>query len=153
MVLIRTAHELMEAFRPRDLRVFELPDESAYPLEVDGYLAWVETGGARVYLVFEDPDSGQPMGVVFRRAATGEPGMGQMCNWCFSFGSCEEIGLLTAEESSRRRVGVVVCRDLGCGQRLEEEGDRSGRNTLETRRRLLERIARFAHEALGMHAA
>jgi hypothetical protein len=151
MFLIRNAHELMEAFRPRDLQIFELPDEEAYPILVRDYRAWVETGGAKVYLVYEDPTTGRARGVVFRRSEAGLHGrLGHMCNWCYSTGSADEIGLLTADESERRRVGVVVCRDLRCRERIEEAGNRAGRNIAEARTQLVERIARFANEALNI---
>ena len=151
MLLIRDAHELMEAFRPRDLRIFELPDEDVFPLLVRDYRSWVESGGNRVYLVYEEPATGKARGVVFRRSDAGLPGqMGHMCDFCFSTGSADEIGLLTADESARRRVGVVVCRDLRCRERVEEAADLAGRNAAEARRRVLERIARFADEALGI---
>ena len=115
MLLIRSASELLEAFRPRDLRIFELPEESAFPLLVRDYRAWEETGGARVYLVYEDPDTGRARGVVFRRTdAAAHAIVSQMCDWCHSYGSAWEIGLMTAEESARRRVGINVCRDLRC---------------------------------------
>jgi len=151
MLLIRSAQELMEAFRPRDLRIFELPDADAYPLLVRDYRAWEESGGARVYLVYEDPETGAARGVVFRRSESSLHGrLGHMCDWCHSTGSADEIGLLTAEESARRKVGVLVCSDLRCRERVEEAGDRAGRDVAASRRQLLERIARFANEALGM---
>lgn len=154
MLLIRNAHELVEAFRPLDLRVFELPDEDVYPMLVRDYRAWVETGGARVYLVFEDPATGQPRGVIFRRGSGGGRAIvSQMCDWCHSYGGPGEIGMLTAEATSKRRVGVVVCLDLRCRERLEEAGDLAGRNTAEARKRLLARIARFGREALGLDEA
>ncbi|WP_373049479.1 FBP domain-containing protein [Vulgatibacter sp.] len=154
MLLIRNAHELMEAFRPLDLRLFELPDEATYPLLVRDYRAWLETGGARIYLVYEDPDTHKPRGLIFRRPnARGAGGVSHMCNWCHSYGGPDEIGLLLAEESARRRVGVVVCRDLGCRERVEEAGDLAGRDTAEAKRRVVERMARFANEALGLDTA
>ena len=138
MLLIRDAHELMEAFRPRDLRIFELPEEDAFPILVRDYRAWVETGGNRVYLVYEDPTTGQPRGVVFRRSESGLHGrLGHMCGWCHTTGSSDQIGLLTAEESDRRKVGVVVCRDLRCRERLEEAGDLAGRDVAAARQRLV----------------
>ncbi len=154
MLLIRNAHELLEAFRPRDLRIFELPDESAFPLLVRDYRAWEETGGARVYLVYEDPHSGRARGVVFRQTKPGARAIvSHMCDWCHSYGSTAEIGLMTAEESARRTVGIMVCRDLRCRERIEEAGDLAGRDTNLAKRRLLERIARFAREALNIDSA
>lgn len=147
MLLIHDARELLDSFRPHDLRVFEVPDEDAFPLLVRDYRAWMETGGARAYLVYEDPEDGRLRGIVFRRAnAAGAAG--QMCDWCHSTGTADEIGLMTADVNDRRRVGVVVCRDLRCRERLEEAADRAGLDASQAQRRLLERIARFAREAL-----
>lgn len=149
MRVIHSAQELLEAFRPLDLRLFELPDERAYPLPVPGYAAWVEHGGARVYLVFEEPRTGELRGIIFQRGSGG-PGVAQMCDFCFSVGTQDEVGLLVAVASRRRKVGVHACRDLRCGDRLDEAADRSGRDTSADRRRLVERFARFGREALGM---
>lgn len=154
MLLIRSASELLEAFRPLDLKIFELPDESAFPLLVREYRAWEETGGAKVYLVYEDPDTHRARGVVFRRTdSSARAAVAQMCDWCHSYGSAWDIGLLTADESARRRVGVNVCRDLRCRERIEEAGDLAGRDTSAAKKRLLERIARFAREALNIDTA
>jgi hypothetical protein len=151
MLLIRSAQELMRAFRPRDLRIFEVPDEDVFPLLVRDFRAWVESGGARVYLVYEDPAAGEARGVVLRRSESALHGtLGHMCDFCHSTGSADEIGLLTAEESANRTVGIVVCRDLRCGERVEEACNRAGKDVAEARRRIVERIARFANEALGM---
>lgn len=152
MIVIRSAHELLDAFRPVDLRLFELPGERAYPLPVPGYTAWVEHGGARVYLVFEEPASGQARGIIFQRS-NGGSGVAQMCDFCHFLGTHDEVGLLVATATSRRRVGVNACRDLRCGERLEEAANRAGRDTGLARRRLVERMARFGREALGFEAA
>ena len=151
MLLIRNPHELLAAFRPLDLRLFEMPDETSYPIFVRDYRAWIETGGARVYVVFEDPGSGRPVGIVFRRATTGGAAIvNRMCDWCHYVGSADEVGMLVAEYSTRRKLGVMLCRDLRCRERVEEAGDLAGRDTAEARRRVLERIARFAREGLGL---
>lgn len=153
MLLIRSASELLDAFRPLDLRIFELPDEATFPLLVRGYRAWEETGGAKVYLVYEDPGTGRARGVVFRRnESVARAAVSQMCDWCHTIGSAYDIALLTADESARRRVGIHVCRDLRCRERIEEAGDLAGRDTAAAKKRLLERIARFAREALNIGA-
>jgi len=151
VLLIRDSEDLLDAFRPLDLRLFELPGEDAFPMLLRGTRAWVESGGARAYLLFEEPGTGRARGIVFRRSNVGGP-TGQMCSWCHSFGTSDEIGLMTADESAHRKVGVYVCRDLHCWERIEEACDRAGTDTRVHRARLLERIARFAHEALRMEA-
>jgi hypothetical protein len=54
------------------------------------------------------------------------------------------------DKNSRRRVGVLVCRDLGCAARLDEAADLAGTSAVEPKRRQLERMRRFAREGLGI---
>jgi hypothetical protein len=73
-----------------------------------------------------------------------------MCDWCHAYGSSDEIGLLTAEASSKRRVGVHLCLDLRCGEKLETAANLAGRNPRVLAGRLVERMVRFAQEGLGI---
>ncbi len=61
-----------------------------------------------------------------------------------------QIGLLTTDVDSKHRVGVNLCLDLRCSQRLESAANLAGRSVLDESKRLIERMARFAHEALGI---
>jgi hypothetical protein len=149
MFLIKTEQDLHNAFRPRERDVVTLPEDAHFPLFVRDYLAWVEPAGARVFLVFEDPESKRPLGIAFRRDQTPGGSIG-MCEWCHSMGAADEVGLLTADKNSKRRMGVGLCRDLRCAQRLEQAADLAGRSAKEPKRRLLERMARFAREGLGI---
>jgi hypothetical protein len=117
---------------------------------VRDYLAWTETSGARVYLVFAPPGSRKPIGIIFRRDASDGSGISSMCDWCHSYGSSSEVGLLTTDVNSKRRVGVHLCVDLRCKEKLEDAADRAGRHPIEYLERLRERMSRFAHEALGI---
>jgi hypothetical protein len=63
------------------------------------------------------------------------------------------VGLLTTDVNSHRRVGVNLCVDLRCKQKLEDAADRSGRHPLESIEQLKERMSRFAHEALGIEVS
>lgn len=151
MFRLETDRTLIESFRPRDRRVIEMPADITFPLFVRDYLAWTETSGGRVYLVFAAPGSRKPIGIIFRREASGGgPPTSQMCDWCHYSGSSNEVGLLTADVNSKRRVGVNLCMDLRCQAKLEDAADRTGRHPLEALERLRERMTRFAHEALGI---
>ena len=150
MFLIKTERELLNAFRFRDRSAFELPAGVAFPMAVRDYRAWVDPSGARAFLVFQDPASGRPLGIVFRRDVAADEAGSRMCDWCHNFGA--DVGLLTADRSSRRRVGVGVCRDLRCADRIEEAADLAGRSSKLARQRLVERMVRFAREGLGIEA-
>jgi hypothetical protein len=76
-----------------------------------------------------------------------------MCEWCHSDGSSSELGMLTTDVDNRRRVGVTLCNDLRCKEKLEDAADRSGRHPLQFLEQLNARMFRFAHEALGIEAS
>ncbi|MCI0572128.1 MAG: FBP domain-containing protein [Myxococcaceae bacterium] len=151
MFRLETEEALLNAFRPRDRKHVERPKDLHFPLFVRDYLAWVDPTGTRAYLVFTEPHSHRPMGIAFRRDQQGSATpVSRMCDWCHAYGSAQEIGLLTAEVSSRRRVGVCLCMDLRCGEKLETAANLAGRSPREQAHKLLDRIARFAHEGLGV---
>ncbi|NOK01410.1 MULTISPECIES: FBP domain-containing protein [unclassified Myxococcus] len=143
---------LIESFRPRDRRAIEMPPGITFPLFVRDYLAWTETSGARVYLIFSAPGSRKPIGIIFRRDSLGGEPVTRMCEWCHSYGSAHEVCLLTTAVDNKRRVGVNLCADLRCREKMEDAADRSGRHPLEFLGKLNERMFRFAHEALGIEA-
>jgi hypothetical protein len=149
---LETDRTLIEAFRSRDRRVIEMPTGITFPLFVRDYLAWTETSGARVYLVFAAPGSRKPIGIIFRRDTQDTGPRSRMCEWCHTYGSGREVGLLTTDVTSKRRVGVLLCVDLRCKQKLEDAANRTGRHPLEALKQLQERMYRFAHEALGIEA-
>jgi hypothetical protein len=150
MFRIETESDLLKAFRPRDRKHVEPPGETRFPLFVRDYFAWVDPYGVRVFLVFTAPGAKRPTGIAFRRDQQGDPALSPlMCDWCHS-PSSSEVGLLTTDANSKRRVGVNLCLDLRCGERLESMSDRAGQSALDNNRKLIERMARFAHEALGI---
>jgi FBP C-terminal treble-clef zinc-finger len=149
---LETDRALIESFRARDRRVIEMPAEVTFPLFVRDYLAWTETSGARVYLVFAAPGSRKPIGIIFRRDTSDSGGTSRICDWCHSTGSSSEVGLLTTDVDNKVRVGVCLCVDLRCKEKLEDAADRSGRQPREALEQLRERMFRFAHEALGIEA-
>ncbi|MCY1015710.1 FBP domain-containing protein [Pyxidicoccus sp. MSG2] len=143
---------LIESFRSRDRRVIEMPEGITFPLFVRDYLAWTETSGARVYLIFSAPGSRKPIGIIFRREPPGGEPTYRMCEWCHSYGSSSEVGMLTTDVDNKRRVGVTLCNDLRCKEKLEDAADRSGRHPLQFLEQLNARMFRFAHEALGIES-
>jgi hypothetical protein len=145
--ILDSEQALTDAFRPRDQRVLELPPDLTFPRFVRNYLAWVDQTGVRTFVVFQD-DLGGTLGITFRRDQESAGGGSQLCAWCHCVSS--EVGLLMTDKNSRRRVGVLVCRDLGCAARLDEAADLAGTSAVEPKRRQLERMRRFAREGLGI---
>ncbi|PTL84320.1 FBP domain-containing protein [Vitiosangium sp. GDMCC 1.1324] len=150
MFLIQTEEDLLRAFRPRDRQTVEVPKGTRFPLFVRDYLTWVEPAGTRVFLVLPSPgNSKQPMGIAFRRDSHGGASPSPcMCEWCHSYGPANEIGMLTTDVNSKRRVGVSLCLDLRCKEKLETAADLSGRNSRDLTKVLMERMHHFAREAL-----
>jgi hypothetical protein len=150
MFFIKTERDLLKAFRHRDRRAFEPPPGAVFPIVLRDYHAWIDPTGVHAYLVFQDPSSGRPLGIAFRRDVAPDESGSRMCDWCHNFGA--DVGLLTAERTSRRRVGVGVCRDLRCADRIEQAAELAGRSSRQARHRLLERMVQFAREGLGIDA-
>ena len=154
MFRVATEKDFLDAFRPRDRKHVELPPELKFPMIIQDYLAWVDPAGARVFLLFTAPGHPHPTGIAFRRdQSRGGVSTGRMCEWCHSQGSSDQIGLLSADVNSRKRVGITLCLDLACGARIEDAADRSGRNSRVLARAMVERMARFTEEALGITAS
>lgn len=147
MFKIDTEQSLLNAFRPRDRKAVQLPPEPKFPMIGRDCLAWTDPTGFHVYLVFAVA-GGPPTGIAFRREQSGEGSGSRMCEWCHSYGSADQIGLLTTDLNSKKRVGINVCLDLGCRAKLENAADLSGRNFFDLSKRMLERVGRFASEGL-----
>ena len=152
MFRIETEKDLLQAFRPRDRDKVEVPRDLRFPLFVRDYLTWVEPAGTRVFLVCPSPQGKRPMGIAFRRDSHGDSTPSQMCDWCHTHGPSTEIGLLTTDVNSKRRVGVNLCLDLRCKDKLESVADLSGRHPRDLVSPLMERMLRFAREALRIES-
>ncbi|MFT3837477.1 MAG: FBP domain-containing protein [Myxococcaceae bacterium] len=138
---------LLDSFRPKDRKTVELPTHVTMPLFVRNYLAWPHPAGGRVFLVFSTP-GGVPTGIAFDTNGQGVATVPAMCDWCHYSGPGNTVGLLTATLNNKKRVGVHVCTDLSCQQKLEDDANRSGRSVLPMMEKLIERMGRFASEAL-----
>jgi hypothetical protein len=119
---------------------------------VRDYLAWVEPSGHRTYLVFADPAANKARGIVFRRGHQSADSPAAMCDWCHSVRGRGAVGLLTATVSPTNRIGLNLCRDLSCKDKLEKT---PGVNDLfesippdDKKRRLVERMSEFARRNL-----
>lgn len=148
MFKIDNEADLVAAFRPKDRALIELSPGQSFPLIVRGCHAWTHPAGGRVFLLFAVP-GGVPTGVVFDTNGGG-PHVPHMCDWCHSLGPGAHAGMLTAQVNAKKRVGVHVCTDLSCKQRIEEEADRQGKSAQPMIDRLVERMGAFARDALGI---
>ena len=137
---------LRATFRPRDQQSLLIPSDARFPQFVRSYWGWVDPSGAWAFVVFS-VRHGAATGIAFRRDS---PVPGAMCDWCHTFGPSSGVSLLTADRNSRKRVGVRVCADLDCQTRLEDAALRAGRSVVADTDVLLNRIGRFAEQALGI---
>lgn len=140
---------LLDAFRPRDRKHVELTPDVHFPLFVRDYFAWLHPGGGRVFLVFATPH-GAPTGIVFDSNGGTSAAVPQMCHWCHCHAAGTGVAVLTAKLNSKKRVGVAVCADLSCAQKLEDEANRSGRSVRPAMEKLVERMGQFAQDGLGI---
>lgn len=151
MIRIASETELLDSFRSLDRDEVELSKDLSFPMLVKDYLTWSDPGGHRVYLVFTEPGRKTPLGIVFRRSSSGTVPP-QMCEWCHSVRGGDGVRLLTATASSNKRVGLHLCSDLSCKNKVEEApGANDFPETLSTRertQRILQRMSQFARRAI-----
>lgn len=152
MFLIRSDKELMDCFRQQDQAEVFIPADLVLPKVSKDYLTWMEPSGARAYLVFQDESFKAPFGIVFRRDQTAGPSVAAMCDWCHSVRSGNEIGVLTVSTSNKKRVGISLCRDLSCAEKIRSEpgaNDFSVQASMQERiKRLLAKMSTFARQQL-----
>ncbi len=148
MFNLESEEALRASFRPKDSKMVDLAPELKFPMFVRDYLAWVHPAGGRIYLVFAVPGA-VPTGIVFDgKSSSAGASVTSMCDWCHCSSAGTGVGLLTAQLNAKKRVGVHVCWDLSCKQKLEEDANRSGRSVVPLMQKLVARMGRFASEAL-----
>ena len=153
---VSSSDELIGFFRERDQSRVILRRDLEFPMRVQYYFTWGDSSGAYRYLLFKKPGWESPMGAVFRTgASTGDAGTGGICDWCHSYGSSNQIGLLTTAVNSKRTVGFMLCSDLSCGDKIENSPSQSGKDPETRLLQVCERIGRFFDETLrgGNHTA
>ncbi len=138
---------VLATFRPKDRKVVELSADLKFPLIVRDYVAWMHPAGGRVYLVFAIPN-GTPTGIAFDTNGGAGPSVPAMCDWCHMSASGTQVGMLTATVNAHKRVGVHVCTDLSCKQKVEDAANLAGTSVRPAMEKLVARIGRFASEAL-----
>jgi hypothetical protein len=141
---ISSEEELVQSFRIRDQKKLVLPLGLQYPMNVRSYFTWKESSGVYTYLVFKKPEWDLPKGAAFKRLnASGEQPAGGMCNWCHTYGSSEEIAMLSVTINANLSFSYILCHDLRCIEKIEEASTLSGRSPEKAIDQLYCRIGHF----------
>jgi hypothetical protein len=144
MDTVLTEPELLGCFREIDRPEVTLAPELTFPLPLGDALIW--TMGPRVFVVLRQRPNARPLGIVFHRNTGGLPDVAAMCEWCHAVRRNAGVTLMSVRADERRRVGLYLCRDIGCLARAHElpapedvndrvDGDERARRTL---RRMLD---------------
>ncbi len=141
---IESEEELIGSFRRSDQKKLILPAGLKFPMRVASYFTWKESSGVYTYLVFKQPNWDLPKGMVFKRAHQGiEAPTGRLCSWCNSYGSAEDIGMLSVTASSTVSAAYILCRDLRCIEKIEEAATLSSKNPETLIHQLYRRMGLF----------
>jgi len=125
---IASEDELVQAFRLRDQKKLILPDNLQFPMNIRSYFTWKEPSGVYTYLIFKLPNWELPRGVAFKHTgSSGEP-VGGLCNWCHAYGSSDEIGMLSIAMSANVSQSYLLCLDLSCIEKIEDNTARAGKD-------------------------
>lgn len=125
---IDSEDDLLKAFSIKDQKKLVLPSKFVYPLRTPYYFTWTSPEGHYVYLVFKKPQWSEPRGAVFRRGKPLAGPTSSMCDWCHSFGSSDEIGMLLTSLTDRKTIGMMLCLDLTCIDKTETIALIAGKN-------------------------
>jgi hypothetical protein len=146
---VSSEDELLECFRPRDRERIIFRNNFDLPMRVQYYFTWSDPSGAYRYLLFKQPGWEKPKGLVFRSGgSSGDAGVGGICDWCHSYGSSNQIGLVTTSVSAKRTIGMMLCLDLSCGDKIENGPSQSSKSTEARILEVCERMGRFYDETL-----
>ncbi|MBC7419251.1 MAG: FBP domain-containing protein [Bdellovibrio sp.] len=141
---IESEKELIQSFRPIDQKKLLFPAELQFPLRISSYFTWKESSGVYTYLVFKKPNWDLPRGIVLKRAYQGvDAPTGRLCCWCNSYGSSEDIGMLSVAASATVSAGYILCKDLRCIEKIEEASTLAGKHPEDSIHKLYHRIGVF----------
>ncbi len=148
--IIASEQELILSFRPRDQKKLIVPIGLRFPIEVNTYFRWQESSGVYTYLIFKRPNWDAPRGVAFKRSHPTSDPVGGMCNWCHSYGTSNEIGMLSVKVNSEVSLSYFLCQDLRCVEKIEENAILGGRHPAKMVEQLYYRIDKL-FERLSQH--
>ena len=141
--------QIKEAFIPDDRRDWVDPKLERLVWDELDVLAWKHPKGGNYFACIED--NGQLYGMIFQMNA-GAGRAGASCDLCY--GTNDESGVKSAfielVDNPRRKLGIHVCSDLACSQRVRGEAPAVFMyETISTGRRierLQEKLGRFAQK-------
>lgn len=139
---IASKEAFIEAFHWKDQHLVQTPDALQFPLNIQYYYSGVEPSGTYAFLLFKRPNWDAPKGLVFRRTR-GHSGVANLCDWCHSYGSSEEITLLNVKINSKLTIGQYLCSRLDCLEKLETQIGTSGKSFEALAEAVCEKINRF----------
>lgn len=140
---IESKDDLIKAFRLRDQKKLIFPADFSFPIRIQSFLAWKELSGVYTYLVFKKSNWDLPRGITFKRMSQGDAATGGLCGWCHSYGTSEEIGMLSVTMDPNITCGYILCQDLSCIEKIEENSARAGKNPENAIYQLYSRIEKF----------
>lgn len=144
---VASEDELLGFFRKRDESKVVFRNSLELPMRVQYYFTWNDPSGAYRYLIFKKPGWESPRGLVFRAGGSGgDSGTGGICDWCHTYGSSNQIGLLTTAVSSKRTIGMMLCLDLSCGDKIENNPSTTNKDPETRILQVCERMGRFFDE-------
>lgn len=118
---LRSDADVLETFRKTDQDSVILSRNLRYPLFIKHDHTWTDPSGVYTYLVYKRQDWETPLGLVFHRNQPGASASpAGMCEWCNSFGTSNEFGLMTTSLNTKVSSGTWLCLDLACAQKIEE---------------------------------
>jgi hypothetical protein len=133
--------DLVNTFGEREQRRVILPD-TTYPIRARYYYAWKESSGVYTYLVFRKPEWKTPRGLLFKRSR-GRADNSRMCDWCLSVGTSDQVGMLGLDLNTRQSIGIILCTDLGCINRLQDAAILGGKDFDKLAQQLLDKIGKL----------
>jgi len=145
---ISSKNNLMECFRNNDFTAVVLPPQLEFPLVVQHYFSWLEPAGNYAYLVFKRANWDTARGLIFRRTINYQA-MGNMCDWCHSYGTNDQIGMLSVRVNEKLTLGHYLCSDLSCLGKLETQITASGKSYDTLAEQLCEKINKFYERILS----
>lgn len=148
---VSSLSELLSFFRERDRSRVIVRHDLELSMRVQYYFTWSDPSGAYRYLLFKKPGWEVPMGLVFRSGGThAEAATGGICDWCHTYGSSNQIGLLTTAVNAKRTVGMMLCLDLSCGDKIENGPSQSSKDPEARILEVCERMGRFFDETIRL---
>lgn len=119
MYRIEDKQSLIELFRELEQPEVLIPHRFSFPLGLSDSLSWMDPSGHRSFLVYKNDKMERPLGLVFRKAQTSH-NQPAMCHWCHAVRPQVDVTLMTVKISQDHSIGLYLCSDLNCRERLLE---------------------------------